>query len=77
MIDACVAVLILLSSFNEGLEVTNISGGSEIVINGNIPVILGLNRKRVGQLTVIFFLLQSGIEWKQYTCLDYFLCCLA
>jgi hypothetical protein len=47
MIDTWVTVLILVSSFNEGPEVTQLSGFSEIAINGWVAVILGVNRKLV------------------------------
>jgi len=52
MLDTLVTVLILLSSFNEGPEVKQLSGVSEIVISGCVAVILGVYRKIMGGLTV-------------------------
>ena len=54
MLDTWVTVLILVSYFNEGTEVKQLSDISEIVING---CNLGVNRKVLGVLTVSFFLL--------------------
>ena len=54
--DTWVAVLILVSSFNEGSEVKQLSDVSEIVINGCVAVILGVNRKVMGVLAVSFSL---------------------
>jgi len=54
-------VLILVSSFNEGPEVKQLSGVSEIAINGCVAVILGINRKVVGVLTVRLFLVGGGL----------------
>jgi hypothetical protein len=51
-----VTVLILVSSFNGGPEVKQLSGVSEIVINGCIAFILGVNRRSMGVLAVTFFL---------------------
>jgi hypothetical protein len=48
----------LVSSFNEGPEVERLPGVSEIV---RVAVILGVNRKIVGDLTVSFFLLEGRI----------------
>jgi hypothetical protein len=59
MIDTLVTVLILVSSFSDGPEVKQLSGVYEIVINGCIAVILGVNRKTMGVLTVTFFLLEG------------------
>jgi hypothetical protein len=53
-----IIVLILVSSFNEGPEEKQLSGVSEIAINGCIALILGVNRKVVGILTVGFFLVE-------------------
>jgi len=43
MIDTWVTVLILVSSFNEGPEVKQHSGISEIAINDCVAVIFGVN----------------------------------
>jgi hypothetical protein len=45
MIDLWVTALIMVSSFNEGPEVKQLSGVSEIVIKCCIAVILGVNGK--------------------------------
>jgi hypothetical protein len=58
MIDTLVTVLILVSSINEGPEVKQHSGVFEI---GCIAVILGVNRKIVGDLSVSFFLLEGRL----------------
>jgi hypothetical protein len=62
MIDTWVTVLILLSSFNGGPEVKQLSGYSEIVIKGCIAVILGVNRKIMGDLTVSFCWVEGNID---------------
>jgi hypothetical protein len=49
-----VTMLILVSSFNEGPEVKQLSGVSEIVIKVCITVILDVNRKILGDLIVSF-----------------------
>jgi len=54
-------VLILVSCFNEGPEVKQISGVSEIVINGCVAVILVVNRKVMRVLTASFFLLEGRL----------------
>jgi hypothetical protein len=59
MIDTWVTVLILVPSFNEGPDLKQLFGVSEIAINGCVAVILGVNRKIVGDLTVSFFLLEG------------------
>jgi hypothetical protein len=41
--------------------VKQFSGASDIVINGCKAVILGVNRKIMGDLTVSFFLLQEKL----------------
>jgi len=61
MLDTWVTVLVLVSSFNEGPEVKQLSDISEIVINGCLAVILGVNRKVLGVLTDIFFLLEGRL----------------
>jgi hypothetical protein len=48
-----------VSSFNEVPEVKQLSGVFEIAINGCIAVILGVDRKVMGDLTVSFFLLEG------------------
>jgi len=53
--DAWVTVLILLSFFNEWPEVKQLSDISAIAINGCVAVILGVNRKVIGLLTVSLF----------------------
>ena len=58
MIDTLVTVLILESSINEEPETKQLSGVSEI---GCIAVILGGNRKVVGDLTVSFFLIEGRL----------------
>ena len=58
MTDTLVTVLILVSSINEGPETKQLPGVSEI---GCIAVILGVNRKIVGDLTVSFFLLERRL----------------
>ena len=58
MIDTLVTVLILLSSFNEGPEVKQLSSVSVI---GCIAVILGVNRKILGDLTMSFHLLEERL----------------
>jgi len=59
LLDTWVTVLILVSSFNEVPEVKQLSGVFEIAINGCIAVILGVDRKVMGDLTVSFFLLEG------------------
>jgi hypothetical protein len=54
VIGTLVTVLILVSSFSEEPEVKQLSGVSEIVINGFIAVILSVNRNIVGDMTVSF-----------------------
>jgi hypothetical protein len=54
-------VLTFVSSFNEGPEMKQLSGVSEIVIKCCIVLILGVNRKIVGDLTVRFFLLEGRL----------------
>ena len=54
MLDTWVTVLILVSSFNEGPEVKQLSGVSEISINGWATLILVVRRKLMGGLTVSF-----------------------
>ena len=48
-------MFIIVTSFNEGPEVKQLSGVYEIAINGCVAVILGVNRKVVGDLTVRLF----------------------
>jgi hypothetical protein len=48
MIDTWVTVLVFVSSFSEGPEVKQLSGVSEIVINGCIAVILTKIKKSWG-----------------------------
>jgi len=55
MMDTLVTVLILLSYFNEWLEVKQLSDISAIAINGCVAVILCVNRKVIGVLTVSLF----------------------
>jgi len=50
MIDTWVITLILVFSFNGGPEVKQLSG----VVNSCVAVILGVNRKIMGELTVNF-----------------------
>ena len=59
-----VTVLILMASFNERPEVKQLSDVFEIVINGSIAVILGVNRKVIGVLTVNLFCLKEGLDLK-------------
>jgi hypothetical protein len=54
--DKWVTVLLLVSFFNEGPEVEQLPGVSEIV---RVAVILGVNRKLVEDLIVSFFLLEG------------------
>jgi len=54
MIDTWITVLILASSFNGGQEVKQLPGVCEIVVNSCVAVILGVNRKIMGDLTVNF-----------------------
>jgi hypothetical protein len=56
-----------VSSFSEGPEVKKLFGVSEIGINDRIAFILGVNRNIVGDMTVIFFLLDGII-----LCIIYF-----
>jgi hypothetical protein len=58
MLDRWVTVHILVSSFNEGPEVKQLSDISEIAIKGCVAVILGVNRKVLGVLTVGLFLVE-------------------
>jgi len=58
MIDTLVTVLILVSYINERPEVKQLSGVSEI---GCIAVILGVNKKIVGDRTVSFFFLEGRL----------------
>jgi hypothetical protein len=53
-----------VSCFNEGPEVKQLSGVSEIVINGCVAVILVVNRKVMEVLTASFFLLEGGFDKK-------------
>jgi len=64
MLDMWVTVLILMASFNERPEVKQLSDVFEIVINGSIAVILGVNRKVIGVLTVNLFCLKEGLDLK-------------
>jgi hypothetical protein len=50
-----------MSSISEGPEMKQLSGVSEIVINGCIAAILGVNRKIVGKLNVSFCLLEGRL----------------
>jgi hypothetical protein len=59
-----------VSSFSEGPGVKQLSGVSVMVINGRIAVILGVNRKNVADMTVIFFSLGGII-----LCIIYFCAC--
>jgi hypothetical protein len=61
MIDTLVTVLILVSAISEGPEVKLLSGVSDTIINGCVAVILGVNRKIVGDLTVSFCLLEGRL----------------
>jgi len=61
MLDTWLTVLILVSLFNEGPEVEELYGVSEIAINGCIAVILGAIRNIVGNLTVSFCLLEGRL----------------
>jgi len=54
-------VFIIVTSFNEGPEVKQLSCVSEIAINGFVAVILGINRKVVEVLTVRLFLLEGRL----------------
>jgi hypothetical protein len=63
MIDTLVTVLILVSSFNGGPELKQLSGVSEIVINSCVAVILGVNRKIMGNLTVGFCWVEGKISY--------------
>jgi hypothetical protein len=65
-----------VTSFNEGPEVKQLSCVSEIAINGCVAVILGVNRKVVGDLTVSLFLVEEGFDRKITFFLDYFVFCL-
>ena len=56
-----VTVLIVMLSFNEGPDVKQLSCVSEIAINGCVAVILGVNRKVVGVLTVGLFLVERRL----------------
>jgi hypothetical protein len=47
-----------VSSFNERPELKQLSGFSEIIINGCVAVILGVNRKVVTDVAVGFFSLE-------------------
>ena len=58
MVDTWVTVLKLVFSINEGPEFEQIPGFSEILINGCAAVVLGVNRKILGDLTVGFFFLE-------------------
>jgi hypothetical protein len=59
--NASFTVLILVSSFNEGPEVKQRSGISEIVINGCIAIILGDNINIVVDMTVGFCWVEGNI----------------
>jgi hypothetical protein len=61
MTDEWVIVLMLVTSFNGGPEVTQLSGVSEIAINGSVAVILGVNRNVASDLTVRFFLMEGRL----------------
>ena len=61
MIGTWVTVLILVSSFSEGPEVKQLSGFCDIVINGCVAVILGVNRRIMEVLTVTFFLVEGRL----------------
>ena len=58
MLNALVSVPIIVYSFNERSEVKQLSGVSEIAINGCVDVILGVNRNVVRVLTVSLFLVE-------------------
>jgi hypothetical protein len=61
MIDALVTLLILVSAISERPDVKQLSGVSDTIINGCVAVILGFNRKIVGDLTVSFCLLEGRL----------------
>jgi len=50
-----------VSSFNEGPEVKQLSGVSEIGINGWVAVVLGVGRRIMEVLTVSFFLVEGSL----------------
>jgi hypothetical protein len=50
-----------VSSFNEGPEVKQLSGVSDVVIKGCIAFILGVNRRIMGDLSVTFFLVEGSL----------------
>jgi len=52
MIDTWVTVLVLVFSFNGISEAKHLTGVSEIVVKSCVAVILGVNRKIMGDLTV-------------------------
>jgi len=61
MIDTLVTLFILVSNFNERPEAKQLSGVSEIVINGCIAATLCVNRKIVVKLNVSFCLLEGRL----------------
>ena len=51
-------MLVIVFSFNEGPKVKQLSGVSEMSINGCVAVILGVRKKVLVVLIVGFFLLE-------------------